>query len=326
MAATRAGPSARRAAGQPRTGAAIDIGSTSVHLSVAEIHDHLTRSVADASELLRLGDTVDAAGILDPPARIRLIASLLRFAEVAQQAGAVQLTIVATEPFRRAANAADAAAEIERAGGHRVQVLDHDEEGLLTLIGVTGGRPVERELLVVDVGGGSSEFVDVRPGARPTAAGVRLGAARLTAGIVRHDPPSPDELHTLLEEARRLVGDAPDAAPARIVVVGGTASNVLRVVPGASADRQLSRRRIAAALVLLAQQPAAAVAEAYGVNATRARILPAGAAILGAILERYAVPRLGVSESGIREGAILAADRAGADWRSQLPDLAGGWA
>jgi exopolyphosphatase/guanosine-5'-triphosphate,3'-diphosphate pyrophosphatase len=309
----------------PVIGAAIDIGSTSVHLLVAELHGHRTRTLIDESELLRLGATVDADGALGAAARIRLIGTLLRYAEAARHAGATTLSVVGTEPLRRAADAPQAVAEIEAATGLGVHVLEHDEEGLLTFLGVTGGRPVDREVLVVDVGGGSSEFVHAGPEDPPAADGLRVGAARLTGAIVAHDPPTGDELHRLLDEARRMLRGAPDVVPERLVVVGGTASNLLRVVPGAGADRALSRRRIAAAMVMLAHQPADAVAAAHGINPHRARILPAGAAIMGAILERYRVPRLRVSEAGIREGAVLAAAHAGDHWRAELRALTRGW-
>lgn len=309
----------------PVRGATIDVGSTSVHLLAAEIHGHRLRPLIDTSELLRLGEVVDHNGELGPAARIRLIAALLRYIEVAHAAGAGDPVLVGTEPLRRAADASATLAEIEAATGLALHVLDHTEEGFLTLIGVTSGRPVRRELLVVDVGGGSSEFVSVGPDDPPAAHGVLVGASRLTASVVTHDPPSPAELHELLDEARRRLEAAPDVVPERLVIVGGTASNLLRLVPGATNDRSLSRRRLAAAFVLLAHEPSEVVARTYGVNTHRARILPAGAAILAAILERYGVPRLRVSEAGIREGGILLVNRAGADWRSALPRDVAGW-
>jgi exopolyphosphatase/guanosine-5'-triphosphate,3'-diphosphate pyrophosphatase len=309
----------------PAIGSAIDVGSTSVHLLVAELHGHRLETLVDQSELLRLGVVVDETGELGPAARMRLVSAILRYTEMARSAGVAQAILVGTEPMRRASDAAVAIEELRAATGLGLEVLEHTEEGLLTLLGVTAGRPVRREILVVDVGGGSSEFVSVGPDDPPAAHGVRVGASRLTASIVEHDPPTPGEVHALLEEARRLVAAAPDVIPERVVVVGGTASNLLRIASGAIADRSLSRRRIASALVLLAHEPSDAVAASYGVNPVRARILPAGAAILGAILERYGVNRLRVTDAGLREGTILAAAHAGSDWRAELPALAAGW-
>jgi len=109
------------------------------------------------------------------------------------------------------------------------------------------------------------------------------------------------------------------------VAVGGTASNLVKIVPGAVHDRVLTPERLAAALDVLAEAPAADVAARFGIRPQRARILAAGAVLLEAILVRYAVPRATASEEGIREGTVLALARAGAGWRDRLEALAHGW-
>jgi exopolyphosphatase/guanosine-5'-triphosphate,3'-diphosphate pyrophosphatase len=175
------------------------------------------------------------------------------------------------------------------------------------------------------VGGGSSEFCLVDASERPRAVGLRIGSARLTDRFVRHDPPTPTELAAMRRAALEAVRKAPAATPGEIVVVGGTASNLIKVLPAAMLDRTLTRARIAEAQAILASEPAAGAAERHLINPLRARILPAGGAIMDAILERYAATSMRVSESGIREGAVLAVGHAGRAWRDQLADLAHGW-
>jgi exopolyphosphatase/guanosine-5'-triphosphate,3'-diphosphate pyrophosphatase len=226
--------------------------------------------------------------------------------------------------MRRAADAPRAIHDVERAADVALHVLEHEEEGWLTLIGVTGGRPLTAETLVMDVGGGSSELVLGGPG-RVRATGLALGAARLTSSLVHHDPPTRRELDALRAAARERLREAPDGRPRDVVAVGGTSENLLRVLPAAALDRTLTRARIAEAVDILATEPAELAAERHAVNVTRARILPAGAAILEAVLERYGVERLRVSEAGIREGAILASGHAGREWRDMLATLASGW-
>jgi exopolyphosphatase/guanosine-5'-triphosphate,3'-diphosphate pyrophosphatase len=193
------------------------------------------------------------------------------------------------------------------------------------IIGVTEGRAVTHQKLVIDVGGGSSEFCLVDAAERPRAVGLRIGSARLTDRFVRHDPPTSTELAAMRRAAVEAVRAAPDATPGEIVVVGGTASNLIKVLPAAMLDRTLTRERIAEVQAILASEPAAVAAERHLINPLRARILPAGGAIMDAILERYAATSIRVSESGIREGAILAVEHAGRAWRDQLADLARGW-
>ena len=260
-----------------------------------------------------------------PSKRAELAAALVQYADTARRLGAAAITFVGTEPVRRAADAALAAAEVERASGVPLLVLDHVEEAVLTLLGVTEGRPVSGELVVVDVGGGSSEFVAVGPDRPPVAAGLRLGSASLTAAHVDHDPPTRDEVERMLAAAREAVASAPPARPRDLVAVGGTASNLVRVLPAAALDRTLTRRRVAEAIAILLTEPAALAAERHAVNPTRARLLPAGAAIMAAILEHFRIDRLRVSEAGIREGTVLATHHDPIGWRDRLPILARGW-
>ena len=155
--------------------------------------------------------------------------------------------------------------------------------------------------------------------------GIRLGSASLTQEHLHSDPPTPAEIDALREVARAAMAEAPDASPNDLVAVGGTASNLLRLLPATAIDRVLTRRRIAVALAMLTVEHSVEAAERHALRPQRARILPAGAVIVDAILERYGVDRLQVSEEGIREGAVLAAAVAGAAWRDRLPLLVAGW-
>jgi len=309
----------------PRVAASVDIGSNSVHLLVAILVRDGLEPLVDESVLLGLGATVDGTGELGVARRAELTAALVRYVETARRLGAAGTTLVATEPLRRARDAQRAIEDVARDSGETLLVLTHEEEGLLTLLGVTGGRRVRGEVGVVDVGGGSSEVVFIGPGAPPRAGGVQVGSSRLTAQLVNHDPPTSDEIAALREGAVARLRDAPDGRPSKLIAVGGTATNLLRVLPAAALDRTLTLDRLAEALDVLATEPSALASERHAVNLVRARILPAGAAILEALLHRYGLDRLSVSDASVREGAIFAAARAGAAWRAQLPELAAGW-
>ncbi len=193
------------------------------------------------------------------------------------------------------------------------------------IIGVTEGMPVTHETLVIDIGGGSSEFCIVDPIHRPRASGLQLGSARLTDRFVTHDPPTAAELAAIRAAAAEAVRGAPTTRPGEILAVGGTASNLVKVLPAAVLDRTLTRERIAEIQGILASEPAAVASERHLVNPIRARLLPAGGAIVDALLEHYRADAIRVSEAGVREGAILAVDHAGPTWRDRLADLAHGW-
>ena len=292
---------------------------------MAAIAGHHLQSLVDESVFLGLGSAVAERGHLGAAARDELVATLVQYAAVARGLGARDITFVGTEPIRRAADASRIVHDVWVASGAPLHVLSHEEEAYLTIIGVTEGMPVTHETLVFDVGGGSSEFCVVDRTRPPRAAGLQLGSAQLTDRFVSHDPPTAKEVEAMRTAALQAVRGAPDASPSEIVAVGGTASNLLKLLPVANLDRTLTRERLSRTLAILAEEPAGLVSERHRIRPIRARILPAGAAIVDAILERYGVDRLRVSEAGIREGAILAVDHAGPAWRDRLALLAHGW-
>ncbi|MFI5042248.1 MAG: hypothetical protein ACHQNA_10450, partial [Acidimicrobiales bacterium] len=284
----------------PTTVGVIDVGSTSVHLLVADVSGHEVLALADESVFLGLGERVEAAIHLGPELRATLSETLVAYAARAGELGAATVLVVATEPLRRAADAARAVSDLVSAGGPVVHVLSHEEEALLTLLGVTNGRLVRTDLTIVDIGGGSTEIINVGPGRAVSISGLRVGAARLTAACVRADPPTAAEIGALRAEADLALGAAPSTMAGELIGVGGTASNLLKVIAGASADAVLTHAGLEAALAVLRSEPAASAAARLGLNPVRARLLPAGAAIVGAVLRRYSADRMRVVETGIR--------------------------
>jgi exopolyphosphatase/guanosine-5'-triphosphate,3'-diphosphate pyrophosphatase len=220
------------------------------------------------------------------------------------------------------ADADDIAGRIERITGIPLDVLSHEEEGLLTLLGVTRGDPIGHELLVVDVGGGSSELVFAGPGREPVAIGLRLGSARLIERHADHDPPTWAEIAAMRAAADDALTRTPRQALDEMVVVGGGATNLLRVVPSAAQDRCLDKRRIHRAVGRLLGEPSAAAAARHGIHPVRAHTLPAAAAILMSLLERCQPPRgspdrLVPGRPGLASRAGIVGERHGGERRSQ---------
>jgi exopolyphosphatase/guanosine-5'-triphosphate,3'-diphosphate pyrophosphatase len=215
--------------------------------------------------------------------------------------------------------------------GLPIVVLEHAQEAELTLLGVTRGRAVEAPLLVVDIGGGSTEAVVQAPGAPPVTFVVPSGSNRLTASVEASDPPMPADRDRLASEARALLAGAAETRPERAVFVGGSATNLARVVAGvgggdpAQPPSELTRAGIDQAIHELDHVPSAVVADRYRVTPARARLLPAGAALVLAFMERYGLEAIEVSEASLREGAVLAFRRAGSAWLERLTSLTVGW-
>ena len=311
-----------------RPGAAIDLGSTSVHLLVARPERTGLVVLDDESAFLGLGAAVDATGSLGAAGRATLVATVAGYVERARSLGAPQPIVMGTEPLRRLADATRIVAEVSAGTGCPLQVLEHEEEALLTLVGLSAGRAVRDELIVVDIGGGSCEIVEIGPGRLAKAAGVRLGAGRLTRRIVDRDPPSRPQLAALRDAADEAFDWTPTRPPVEVVFVGGTATNLLKILRRASnpeRDDRLDRDALDVVRDIVLSTPAEMLAATYGLREARIRLLAAGAAIIETILDRVEVEAGRVVDTGIREGAIIAADRAGDGWRDRLDELAHGW-
>jgi exopolyphosphatase/guanosine-5'-triphosphate,3'-diphosphate pyrophosphatase len=311
-----------------RPGAAIDLGSTSVHLLVARVEGGQLVVVDDESSFLGLGAAVDDPGSLGSEGRAALVETVGAYVRRARELGALRPILLGTEPLRRLADATRIVAEVSAAAEVPLQVLEHEEEALLTLVGLTHGESVRRDLLVVDIGGGSSELVEIGPNRPARAAGVQMGAGRLTRRFVDSDPPTRDQLASLREAADDAFEWEPARPPHDVVFVGGTASNVLKLLRRlGSPDRDDRLDRAALDLVrdVLLVAPAEMLASEYGLREARVRLLAAGVAIIETVLDRVGVAIGRVVDTGIREGAIVAADRAGDAWRDRLEELARGW-
>ncbi|MBA3779091.1 MAG: rod shape-determining protein [Chloroflexi bacterium] len=317
---------AHRAAGSSASaiGAAIDVGSNSVHCLVARVVSGRLHPLIDRSDLLGLGDVVDRDQVLPPASVDALIGSLTAFTGLAAEAGAARLVVLGTEPLRRATNRDAVASAVEAATRQQMVILSHQEEAYLTLLGVAAEVDAAGSLLVVDVGGGSSEYLVTVPSGLPTAAALSTGSMRLTRHFVAHDPPLRSEYELMLGEARRLVRETQAADPDAAVFVGGTASNLLKVGERPPSNRRLDAGRLSEALTVLLAEPAARAATRHAIHERRARLLPGGIAIVQAFMERYGLPDVLVSEASLRDGAILALHRAGAAWRMRLPELVSG--
>jgi exopolyphosphatase/guanosine-5'-triphosphate,3'-diphosphate pyrophosphatase len=309
---------------EPRVSAAIDCGSNSVHLLVAVVEEHGVRPLADESTFLGLGAAA-SRGTLGTAATDHLVASLVAYARAAEGLGADGVRVVGTEPFRRAKDAPNAVAQVRAASGLTLDIISHEEEAFLTLIGVTGGRRVDGPLLVCDVGGGSTELAVLHPLKPAQAVGVKVGSASLTDELVRHDPPTATEIKALGTHARAAFSSARQVRVSKLVAVGGSATNLLRILPLAGLDQILTRARLDEIMLTLGTEPAVVAAERHNVSPARARMLPAGGAILEAVLDRFGSGQIEVSDLGLREGLILAASRAGDRWREELPKLVIGW-
>jgi exopolyphosphatase/guanosine-5'-triphosphate,3'-diphosphate pyrophosphatase len=312
---------------QQQVGAAIDVGSNSVHLLVARLAPPQTlvrrglTTIDDRSQLLGLGEVVDAEGAIPEAQRGQIMTAIAEYLVLAGTGGAEHVTLIGTEPFRRARDGPEVAHEVSVVTGLPMHVISERTEALLTFVGVTGGVPPTEPLVVVDIGGGSTEVSVYEPAKKLTVLPLPTGSGRLTRALVKHDPPSARELDRLHDAAREAAQELPQLkwpagkAP-RAVFVGGTATNLARL-------GVLTRAGLAEDRRTLGKLTSTQVVEHFGVRPQRAVQLAAGAAVVDALLDRLGLDAAVTAESSLRDGAIIAMARFGDAWPDRLTELFG---
>lgn len=282
--------------------ACIDVGSNTTRLLVAEEREGRLSELLARRVFTRIGASASRLRRIPPDKLSETVEVVAILADLARRLGAREIAVVATAAVREAPNGADLAAAMERRARVPVRVLSWREEAELAFSGATRtlAHPLEGEVAVVDVGGGSSEIAvgTLRDGVG-WAGSVRVGSGVLADAYLRSDPPAAAELEGARAHATAaFVGlDVPPVAHA--VGVGGSASS-LRRVAGVELDAPGMERAIA----MLAAAPRAQVARRFGLDPERVRLLPAGVLILEAVsccLGRRVVMGAG----GVREGVIF---------------------
>ena len=193
--------------------AAIDCGTNSVRLLVADVGGMGVADVHREMRIVRLGQDVDATGRLAPDALERTRVALAGYAAIARRAGAQRVRMVATSATRDAANREDFFAMVRRTLGTDAEVITGDEEARLSFTGaVSDLDPADGPFLIVDVGGGSTEVVAGHwDGARAdvtAARSVNVGCVRITERHLRCDPPTPDEVSAAEQFAVQTLQEA----------------------------------------------------------------------------------------------------------------------
>ena len=306
---------ADKTASQARRVAAIDCGTNSLRLLIADVspaRGELT-DVQRRMEIVRLGQGVDATGRLAPAALRRTFGVLREFAGSIREHGATAVAMVATSATRDASNAAEFAAGVTDILGVSPQVISGEREAGLSFTGATGWLAAVPDLpppyLVVDIGGGSTEFVTGSPDgqAAPAAISLDLGCVRLTERHLHSDPPTAAEIAAASAEVDAAIDTAVAAVPAAaartLVGVAGTVTTVAAMylgLPGYDAGRIHEARVPAAELHQIAArllgQTRAERALIGPMHAGRVDVIGGGVLILDRIVERLGFGQVVASE------------------------------
>jgi len=294
--------------------AAIDVGSNSVKLHVAELGSHGGWQVlTDRTEITRLGEGLKDTGAITPGAMERTLDALGRFTSEARGLGVERIAAVGTMCLREAANAAEFIMAASTRCAVAVEVIDGVEEARLSYLAIISGLPVSQGVVAFDTGGGSTEFIVGRGSAIERRVSLNLGAVALTQEFLRLDPVTPDELSALLAHLSRSLSRLdPPGKRFTVVGMGGTLTSMAAVkLELATYDPErvhgslLTRGDVEAQIQRYQETPVAERQTIVGLHPKRADIILAGAAIVLAILRHLDVDHLLVSDRGLRHGLLF---------------------
>jgi exopolyphosphatase/guanosine-5'-triphosphate,3'-diphosphate pyrophosphatase len=287
--------------------AAVDLGTNTTRLLVADVEDGRVEEVVRREEITRLGESVDRRRILLPTAVARVRNVLVDYRREVELLGAERVLAVGTSAVRDADNGEAFLGEVEWSYGFTTRLLSGDEEAGMTLAGVASDGPVAPRTLVVDIGGGSTELVLVGDAGVEATLSTDAGSVRLTERFLPSDPPHGEELAACEAYVRSLL---PRLAIDRAIGVAGTVATAAKVERGGAlsvhGDR-LGRASVGAILERLAGLPLAERERVHGLASARAPVIVAGLVVLHEILAYYDLTEVTVSERDLLDGAALAA-------------------
>ena len=300
--------------------AVVDLGTNSTRLLVGDVEEGVVRELARRTDVTRLGEGVDRSGRLADDAMERVFRTLAGYRDVIDRLGAPRVVAVATSAVRDAANGGDFEARLEECFGLDVRTVSGEEEARLTFLGATSDRSEDAtETLVLDIGGGSTEYVIGSPGTSPRFhVSIPLGSVRHTERHLAADPPKPREVAELSTEVELIIQEH---VPATLreevsagIAVAGTATSLAAIDqllepydPERVHGYRLALGACRQMLAMLAALPLGERRRVTGLHPDRAPTIVAGAVILVESMRAFGLEAMETSEADLLHGAALAA-------------------
>jgi exopolyphosphatase/guanosine-5'-triphosphate,3'-diphosphate pyrophosphatase len=304
--------------------AVIDVGTNSVKLLVADVSGGEVRPVVEQSRQTRLGQGFYDTHRLQPESLARTAEAVREFGQIAREQAAADIRVIATSAARDAVNPEDLTQAIERASGLRTEIISGAVEAEWAFLGAATDRALARQpMLLLDVGGGSTEFILGRAPRIHFARSFPLGTVRLLEMIPVSDPPTPSQFEAcrdwLQQCLRRDV--LPQLQPAlqqesgevQLVGTGGTTSILARIEKelvsfdrGQIESTVLTFAQVAGRRENLWRLPLAGRKEITGLPPNRADVILPGVLIYEVVMREFGFPQLRVSTRGLRFAAVMA--------------------
>ncbi len=298
--------------------AGIDIGTLTCRLLIADrpTNGQLTELRSDR-RILRLGEGVDQTGQLSVAAMDRVIQCLQEWRELINASHVDATAAVATSAVRDAANRIEFLDRVKHEAGFEVELISGEEEARRTLLGIRSGLPHGViDVLALDIGGGSTEFILDQAGQKPVVRSLDIGVVRLCERLLLHDPPTDDEIHHAREwvarETKAAVVDMGNYQVATFVGTAGTITSLAAMAqrltiykPARIHNYHLQLTRIQELEHTLLSRNKADRAGLPGLEKGREEVIVAGTIIIRTIMDTLGLSSLLVSDLGLREGVLI---------------------
>jgi exopolyphosphatase/guanosine-5'-triphosphate,3'-diphosphate pyrophosphatase len=303
---------------RPLRVAGIDIGTLTCRLLIADFPPgRPLQELKSDRRILRLGEGVDQTKRLSAAAMDRVIHCLREWRGAIDHYRVDAATAVATSAVRDATNRDEFLRRVKREAGFDVEVITGEEEARRTLLGIRSGLPAGvTDLLALDIGGGSTEFILDRPGQKPIVRSIDIGVVRLSERLLHHDPPTAEEIQQARDWVRKETGAAvADMPRPKNLTFVGTAGTITSLA--ALAQRlptyepvRIHNYRLNLATIIELEQTLLSRAKADrvglpGLEKNREEVIAAGAIIIRTIIETLGEKECLVSDLGLREGVLI---------------------
>ncbi len=298
--------------------AGIDIGTLTCRVLIADLNPGQPLKVLRSDRrILRLGEGVDQTKRLSSVAIDRVIHCLQEWREVITDYHVEATAVVATSAVRDAANREQFLERVKREAGFEIEVISGEEEARRTLLGIRSGLPTGvTDILALDIGGGSTEFILNRSGQKPIVRSIDIGVVRLCERVLHDDPPTDEEVRQAREwvtrETTTAVADMGDYRQATFVGTAGTITSLAAMAqklqtyePARIHNYRLRLEAIRELEHTLLTRTKAERVGLPGLENNREEVIAAGAIIIRTIMETLGQEECLVSDLGLREGVLI---------------------
>lgn len=297
--------------------AGIDIGTNTLRLLIAEFSgDGIYRKVDSGRHITRLGEGLSGTGRLQDEAMERAIRVLKGFADKCDENNVNNIYAVATSAVREAANGVDFINNVKIRTGIDVNIISGDDEARLTMLGVCSGLEIaDKDALLMDIGGGSTEFILTSKGEIVFKVSTDIGVVRFTEQYIKSDPPEEEEIEFLggiIEDRLSKVGSVKGYSGVEFIGTAGTVTTLaaidqmMRIYdPEKINGYRIKRDGVMKILKMIRSMTNKDRKELPGVEEGREDIILAGAMVVYKVMEWFGFDEMTVSDAGLREGLVV---------------------